>query len=197
MDEKPTPEKPQKDLQPQTVTDSLKPPHKVRKKRPQFKIPAKFPFPVKALWNAATEEEKQLAHRTGVALLQVWLGQISREEAAQQLEISPLRIWQLSQQAVSGMLSGLLTQPRTRKGATALMACNSAKAMEKKLREMEVQLKIQQELIDLLKSFPAYREDSKPGKAKGKKKTHQRNAPKPKTMAPEPSNPEGGKTRGS
>ena len=83
-----------------------------RRRKASFKMPKKVAMPVRGLWESASEEERAVAHRTGVAILEMWLGQASRQEVAERLNVPPLRIWQLSQQALSGMVAGLLKQPK-------------------------------------------------------------------------------------
>src|SRR5690242_18795255 len=83
-------------------------------KRTRFQVPKKMPVPIKALWEGASEEERARAHTTAVEILCAWLGKTSRAESAQRLSVPPLRFWQLSQQAVAGMVAGLLRQPRAR-----------------------------------------------------------------------------------
>src|SRR5687767_4111723 len=85
-------------------------------KRTKIAVPTKMPLGVRELWKAASPEEQARAHQAAVLMLQAWLGKITREEAARTLDLSPLRFWQLSQQAVAGMVAGLLRQPRPRRG---------------------------------------------------------------------------------
>lgn len=84
------------------------------RKRLRFEAPSAMPPGVRELWGSAPSEAQQKAHRTCVEILSLWLGRKRREEVASALSIPPLRVWQLSQQALSGMLAGLLKQPRTR-----------------------------------------------------------------------------------
>src|SRR5262245_40327811 len=89
-------------------------------KRLVFQIP-KVALPVRGLWEAASEEERQRAHRQGVSILEWWVGRRTREEVGLELGVGSLRVWQLSQSALSGMLAGLLRQPR-RRGRAAMRA---------------------------------------------------------------------------
>jgi len=137
-----------------------KSPRRVRfsRKRRLSVVPA-MPQPVKALWEAASDEEKARAHRMAAVMLQVWLGKMKRAEAAVQLQLTPLRVWQLSQQAVAGMVAGLLKQPRRRlaKGA-APMATNrdeDPRWLKQKITELERKLKIAEDVIALLRELPA------------------------------------------
>src|SRR5574338_1704483 len=83
------------------------------RKRRFRKVP-RMPVPVKALWEKATEEERKRAHETCTLLLELWLGRATRAEAAARLKVPPLRVGQLSQQALAGMVAGCLRQPRAR-----------------------------------------------------------------------------------
>src|SRR5688572_20600039 len=80
-------------------------------KRTQFQVPGKMPVPLKVLWRGASPSQQEAAHRTAVAVLKTWLGKARREEAAKELGLSGVRFWQLSQQAVSGLVVGCLRQP--------------------------------------------------------------------------------------
>jgi len=90
------------------------------RKRTKFQVPKRFPLPVRALWQLASEEERKRAHETCTAILEHWLGKASKKEVARTLSLPPLRVWQLSQQALSGMLAGLLVQPRVRGRLSAM-----------------------------------------------------------------------------
>jgi hypothetical protein len=136
-----------------------KPPRRPRlsRKRRLSKVPP-MPQPVKALWDAASDEEKTRAHRLAAVMLQVWLGKMRRAEAAAQLELTPLRVWQLSQQAVAGMVAGLLKQPRARlRQGVAPMSENrdeDPKWLKRKITELERKLKIAEDVIALLREMP-------------------------------------------
>ena len=153
-----------------------KPIRKRAGKRTNFRVPKTMPVPVRALWEQATEDEKKLAHRTCSVMLEYWLGRATKKEAAERLGLPGLRVWQLSQQALSGMLAGLLVQPRTRGRLT--MARNRTqeddpKMLKKKIQKLEQKIEIQQQLIDILGELPGNRERklpaTKPRKNPGKK----------------------------
>lgn len=129
---------------------------RLSRKRRLSKVP-KMPQPVKALWDAASDEEKTRAHRMAAVMLQVWLGKMKRAEAATQLELTPLRVWQLSQQAVAGMVAGLLKQPRARRKGVAPMVENrdeDPRWLKQKITELERKLKIAEDVIALLREMP-------------------------------------------
>lgn len=128
-------------------------------KRTKFAVPTAMPRPVKALWAAATPEAQARAHRAATAILRTWLGKATREEAAKELELTPLRFWQLSQQAVAGLVAGLLHQPRFR-GATLpgdAPAEESAGVLRRRITTLERELDGARRLIGLLKELPTPR----------------------------------------
>lgn len=128
------------------------------KKRTQFRVPSKMALPVRALWKHASEEDRRRAHVTCAAILEWWLGKSSKQEIAMRLELPPLRVWQLSQQALSGMLAGLLLQPRIR-GRMPIMTDpnkpqDDPKALKKENLRLKEELYVAQKLIDILKELP-------------------------------------------
>ena len=131
--------------------------HRTRRarKRTKFAIP-KPAKSVKALWEQASEADRQRAHRYGTAILETWLGKKSRKDAAKDLGLPVLRVWQLSQQAVSGMLAGLLTQPRQRRSPDMPKPPpeNDPAMLKKKIAKLERELEIANELIEVLKLVP-------------------------------------------
>jgi hypothetical protein len=83
---------------------------------------------------------------------------MKRAEAATQLQLTPLRVWQLSQQAVAGMVAGLLKQPRARRKGVAPMVENrdeDPRWLKQKITELERKLKIAEDVIALLREMPA------------------------------------------
>jgi hypothetical protein len=121
-----------------------------------------MPLPVRALWASASPEEQAKAHQAATAILKAWLGKVTREEAARELSLSPLRFWQLSQQAVAGLVAGLLRQPRFRGGVgpTADPVEESAGVLRRKITTLERELDGAKRLIGLLKELPAPRAPS-------------------------------------
>lgn len=128
-------------------------------KRTKFAVPQVMPRPVKALWAAATPEAQAKAHRAATAILRTWLGKATREEAAKELELTPLRFWQLSQQAVAGLVAGLLHQPRFRGSAVPgdAPAEESAGVLRRRITALERELDGARRLIGLLKELPTPR----------------------------------------
>ena len=109
------------------------------RKSANFRVPKTMPISVRALWEQATEEEQKLAHQTCATILEYWLGRASKAEAMKRLELPALRVWQLSQQALSGMLAGLLKQPRTRGGGRRTARASSKRCVfPQKLQGIQV-----------------------------------------------------------
>lgn len=140
------------------------------------------PWPVRSLWESASEEERQQAHQMGALLLEHWLGRLSRKELGEKIGVPPLRVWQMSQQALAGMVVGLLKQPKKPPRGTplptTLLPENNPKLLRAQLEEERRQKQVLEELVDILKDLPANREQPKPkgdssegkkGRPKGKK----------------------------
>jgi hypothetical protein len=165
----------------ETPAATAKPPRRFRKR--SFRRLPKPALPVKALWELATETEKARAHQTCAVMLEYWLGKTTKAQVAERLQVPPLRVWQLSQQALSGMVAGLLKQPRRKKGA--LMPTDpqdDPKLLKRRIAQLERELKLAQDVIELLRDLPAHRATKDPPgksspKAGGKKK------PKPSKRA--------------
>src|SRR5690606_21934758 len=133
-----------------------------RRRNQKFKLPKKPALPVKALWEMATPEQREKAHEASVALMEYWLGVITKQELSSRLKTSPLRIWQLSQQAISGMVAGLLIQPKTRapRGAKNMGLNqpkdpeNDPKILKQRIVELEKKVWAQERLISILREMP-------------------------------------------
>jgi hypothetical protein len=133
-------------------------------KRTRFEVPAKMPWPVRALWQTANEEEQKRAHETATAILRTWLGQTTREEAAKELSLSGVRFWQLSQQAVCGLVVGCLRQPRFRprrgEGAPTGPSTEGLGVLRQRISVLEKELDSARRLIEVLRTLPARREEA-------------------------------------
>ena len=126
-------------------------------KRLRFQVPRPA-LPVRGLWEAASAEEKARAHKTCVAILEWWVGRRSKDAVAAELGLTGLRVWQLSQSALSGMLAGLLRQPR-RRGRAAMRAVlddrsQELAALRKENAELRRRLTVTERLIMLLRELP-------------------------------------------
>lgn len=140
----------------------VKEPRHSRKRR--FRICPRPALPVRGLWEAASAEEKAAAHKACILILEWWVGRRTRGSVAQELGVTPLRAWQMSQAALSGMLAGLLRQPR-RRGRAAMRAVLDDKAedlaaLKKENAELKRRLAVSERLIELLRDLPSSRERS-------------------------------------
>lgn len=132
-------------------------------KRVKFQHVPRPPIPVRSLWTAASEEEKQQAHKSCSVMLAYWLGKIGKTEAAAQLCVSELRVWQLSQQALAGMAAGLLKQPRTRRILALPRDPEEDPAtLKRRIAQLSRELLSATRLVDLLKDLPAHRASAPP-----------------------------------
>jgi hypothetical protein len=134
------------------------PRERTRRKRTRFKSLPKPAVAVRSLWEQASEEEKARAHGLSMAILEYWLGKATKGEIARRLELPALRVWQLSQQALSGMLAGLLRQPkRRRRGPAALVPLNPEEdpaLLRKRILELERKLSRTEDLVRVLRDLP-------------------------------------------
>ena len=139
-------------------------------KRLSFEVPKKMPLPVKALWQGASEEQKTAAHKTATAILSTWLGKTTREAAARDLGLSAVRLWQLSQQAVCGLVVGCLRQPRFRgrPPAGGFASEEGVGALRKRIALLEREIDGSRRLIEVMKDFPGRREASAASGAEGR-----------------------------
>jgi hypothetical protein len=159
-------------------------PGRKTRRRKSLKMPPHIPLPVRGLWLAASEEQKQSAHRAASLVLETWLGRKSRTQAAQELACPPVRFWQLSQQAVAGMVAGLLVQPKTRVKGVPMASINpeeDPKKLKKIIADLEYRVRIQEELIGILRLLPGNRLVSKAEKDAQRRVKH---GDKPKFPTP-------------
>ena len=153
------------------------------RKRVSFKTPPRPAPAVKDLWRQASEEERKKAHLLCMAILEYWVGRASKEEVARRLSVPGLRVWQLSQQALSGMLAGLLRQPRRRVKVIADPANPEIdpKPLRQRIAELEKKLARTEDLVRVLKHLPWAKEGSDGGsgsKSSGKKQVAKRSKAK-------------------
>ena len=90
-------------------------------------------------------------------ILETWVGRMGRPEAARALGITPLRLWQLSQRALAGMLAGLVTQPRHRGRVAMADPEQDPKALKKRIAQLEKELSVATDLIAILREMPTHR----------------------------------------
>ena len=163
------------------------------RKRTLFHTTPRPAWPVRGLWESAPHEEKARAHETCMTMLEYWLGKKSKAEVADELEITPLRVWQLSQQALSGMMAGLLTQPRRRVGPEAFQPprAESPGELKKRVAQLEKELSRTEDLVRVLRTAPWLRpatESPRKGDSKhvGKKKSQRKARPQGNATANRP-----------
>jgi hypothetical protein len=147
---------------------------------------------VKPLWEQASEEDKNRAHQQCTTILHLWLGKITKEQAMTELELPALRLWQLSQQALSGMIAGLLKQPRTRaKGAMMpIDPENDPKLLKKRIAQLEKENAILSSVNEVLKMLPGNREKLAQTEAAAKRpKSKSKAAASPPRAAAKPDRP--------
>lgn len=152
------------------------------RKRLVFQPPRNVPRPVRGLWEEASSEERSRAHETCVSILSMWLGQKTRAEVAAELALPPLRVWQLSQAAVSGMLAGLLKQPRVRQRGRPMEASEDERALRERLAELEEENRSLRALVEVLRNLPPAREP-RLERASSKPKSEAKAKPAPKARA--------------
>lgn len=170
----------------------MKRPKRAGKRKMGFRMETP-PYPVKAIWELASEQERQDAHKMGVLMLEHWLGRMTRKQLGEKLELPPLRVWQMSQQALAGMVVGLMAQPKRPPRGTPMpnqtkqQDQDELKALRKKVNELEQDKRVLQELLDVLKDMPGM--PTAPKALAGKKikqsKTHPNFLSQDRSLAPE------------
>lgn len=123
------------------------------KRKAAFKLPPPA-APVKGLLLNASLEEQQKAHALATTILASWLGQKTRGEVAKELGLPVVRVKQLSEAALSGMVAGLLKQP-TRMPKGALPPEEDPVKLRKRIGDLEEETHMLKELVNLLKDLPA------------------------------------------
>ena len=124
---------------------------------------------VKGLWAAATEADRERAKTRAQAILDWWLGRRDKAAICAELKLPPLRLWQLSQMALSGMMAGLLIQPRrrsrTEKGVLTMLTEarkpeNDPKWQQRRIRQLEQELAAANRVIALQRDLRKVLENS-------------------------------------
>jgi hypothetical protein len=131
------------------------------------------PWPVRAIWELASPEDRKRGHELGALMLEHWLGRVSRKDLSEKLNLPPLRVWQMSQQALAGMVVALMKQPKMPVKGTPLpseeIPREDTKALNKKIEDLQREKQVLADLVDLLKDLPTTKLGKKPGK--GEKNT--------------------------
>ena len=159
-------------------------PAKGHRRKKGFTIPKYPAAPVKSLWNSASEEEKLAAHKTAVMVLEHWMGRMTRAELARKLQMPPVRAFQLSRMALSGMVAGLLRQPKPLPNGTPLLPEENPKTLLKRVAELERQNALLTDLLSVVRDMPTTREAMAPDATTGKGKKNQGTKPSPKGQIP-------------
>lgn len=143
-------------------------PRRRRRYRRRLTLTYRPVYPIRSLWLQASEEERKLAHERCTAILEYWVGIVSKKESAERLNVPPIRLWQMSQRAVSGMACALLKPPKTLPRRGALSASSSSleaaspleretspAALRKEIARLKRELDQRNNLIEILKSLPS------------------------------------------
>lgn len=148
------------------------------RKRSVFQKAPKPAWPVRGLWESAPQEEQQRSHEVCMTILEYWLGKKTKAEVAKEMGITPLRVWQLSQQALSGMMAGLLTQPRKRVGPEVFEGQPNQlpTALKKRIAKLEQELSRTEDLVRVLRCAPWQSPGSDSPPKGGKRRVHKTKA---------------------
>ena len=123
------------------------------KRKAGFKMPPPA-APVKGLLLSASLEEQQRAHALATEILSTWLGRKTRGELAKELGLPVVRVKQLSEAALSGMVAGLLKQPKAMPRESVLPEEDPAKLRER-IVDLEKETRVLLELVRILRELPA------------------------------------------
>jgi len=168
------------------------------RKRTKFQHVPKMAYPVKALWDAASDEEQKQAHLQCTALLELWLGKATKEEVMERLQLPALRLWQMSQQALSGMVAGLLRQPKWRlpKGVTLMPDPQSdVVTLRRRNAELEKELLGVKAVLALLRELPGNRERVAASRTRTRGDQVAKGTTDPEPANPSPSEPAAATTK--
>lgn len=119
-------------------------------------------YPMRAYYEQATEEEQRRAHLLSARILEYWTGVTTKQETATALGVPPIRVWQLSQRAATGLVCALLTPPSGKRGPP-MGASEDEKALRKENERLRKENALQRELIEVLRELPGNRDREVPG----------------------------------
>src|SRR5262245_17584287 len=117
-----------------------------RRHRAQVSRWARPVQPIKAIWDQADEEGRAKARELTTELLGYWLGQQSKTELAQRLCVPPIRVWQMSQRAMAGMVAAMLRPPSGRRGRMPKLD-PEVKELRRRIAQLERENELQTRLI--------------------------------------------------
>lgn len=148
-----------------------------RRQRRQVSRWARPVQPVKAIWDAASDEERAKARALTTEILGYWLGYQSKAELARQLEVPPIRVWQMSQRAMAGMVAAMLRPPSGRRGRMASVG-PEVKELRRRIAQLEKENETQRRLIAVLRTIPGNEKRGLPKEERGaKRRTHRAKKP--------------------
>jgi DNA repair exonuclease SbcCD ATPase subunit len=175
------------DAQAQAVPET-----KRRRRRTAVSKWARPVYPIKAIWEAASEEEKQKARALTTEVLGYWLGQQSKTELAKELGVPPIRVWEMSQRAVAGMVAAMLKPPSGRRGRMPKLD-PEVKELRKRIAELERENEVQRRLIRLLRTMPGNEKRELPKEERDATKSSRprKKALEPRAAQPGPGAPPG------
>lgn len=114
-------------------------------------------YPMRAYYEAASEEEQRQAHRLSATILEYWTGVKTKQEAAKALGVPPIRVWQMSQRAATGLVCALLTPPSGKRGPP-MQTDEGEKALRREVERLRKENALQRELIEVLRELPGNRD---------------------------------------
>ena len=118
-------------------------------------------YPMRAYYDAASEEKQRHAHTAAAIILEYWTGVKTKPEAAKALGVPPIRVWQMSQRAATGLVCALLTPPSSRRGRP-MATSDEESALRKENERLRKENALQKELIAVLRELPGNRDRDLP-----------------------------------
>jgi hypothetical protein len=118
-------------------------------------------YPMRAYYEAASEDEKRKAHLLSAIILEYWTGVKTKSEAATALSVPPIRVWQMSQRAATGLVCALLTPPSGKRGPP-MATSEEEKALLKRMARIEKENALLRELVAVLRELPGNRDRQLP-----------------------------------
>lgn len=149
-------------------------------------------YPIRALYEGASEEERRQAHALSATILEYWTGVATKTEIARRLGVPPIRVWQMSQRAAAGLVCGLLRPPSGKRGPP-MSTSPTEKELRKRIAQLERECALQKELIEVLRELPGNRDRELPGAPKQEAKEAEAKTPRKAKSGPSralPSRPE-------
>lgn len=139
-------------------------------------------YPIKALYDQASEEERRQAHALSATILEYWTGVATKQEVARRLAVPPIRVWQISQRAAAGLVCGLLRPPSGRRGPPMQTSKGEAE-LKKENARLEKENALLRSLIAVLREMPANRDRKEEAPAPPRTETtKEAGAQKPRRM---------------